>query len=143
MQYIVLVLIGLIVGEVSPAFPEDRFHVSPAEGEIIAIACIDEDNDNCFIEYHDLDWSGLEVLRKKKKWPGIPSDIPGNVKDGLESAADALGDISYVHVAVTYKGTTYEYKFDRTTGWNAFRATPATMACKLECKVKPVEKGPS
>ena len=100
--------------------PDARFEVYPAEGEVISIGCNSEDNDECRMDTFQLSQNrGTE--KKTKKLPGI-GKAPKKVVDALESAAEALDDTEYVHVAVTYDGITYEYMYDRETGSASLRS---------------------
>ena len=120
--------------------PDARFEIFPSEGEVISIGCNTEDNDECKMETFSL---SSKFPRGgyfyKRLYPGI-GKAPRKVVDGLVAAADALGDVTYVHVAITHEGTTYEYMYDRDTGWNSFRSMDASKKCRLECKVKVEDK---
>lgn len=117
------------------AVPDARFEVFPAEGNVIAIGCQTDDNDECSMLDYPLDSVPTSHSERKRKYPGL-KDAPEKVYDAISSAADAIGDVSYVHVAVTHSGITYEYMYDRSTGWNSFRSMPAGLKCRLECKPK-------
>jgi hypothetical protein len=118
------------------ATPDARFEVFPTEGHVISIGCQTDDNDECRMEEYAL--GEIQSFYSKRKYPGL-KDAPSKVYNAISSAADAIGDVSYVHVAVTHGGITYEYMFDRDTGWNSFRSLPAAKVCRLECKLKPTD----
>lgn len=120
------------------ATPDARFEVFPTEGNVISIGCQTDDNDECRMEEYSLKEVPISYSEKKSKYPGL-AEAPGKVYDAINSAAEAMGDVTYVHVAVTHQGTTYEYMYDRDTGWNSFRALPAGKKCRLECQLKVVD----
>jgi len=111
-----------------------RFNLSPKEGYVVTIACQSDYDDECSYNSYLLTDSPMTPLSSKRK--GVPglSKAPEAVRDAIEAAANAMGDVSYIHVAITYKSSTFEYSFDRTTGWNSFRVIPSASVCKLECK---------
>lgn len=126
------------------AQPKPWFNLGPDEGYVEAVACEDEFKEECAYKLLLLEDYKLSPLaynfKAKAKVPGMGS-APDVVRNAIESAAEAMGDVSYVHVAVTHKGTTYEYMYNRTTGWNSFRAVPSSGQCRLKCKAKLPSKG--
>jgi hypothetical protein len=115
--------------------PDARFQIFPSDGNLIAIGCQTDDNDECAMQDYVLDTMMIPYGKSVKKFPGL-AEAPGKVYHAISAAAEAMGDVSYVHVAVTHQGITYEYMYDKDTGWNSFRALPAGKKCKLECKPK-------
>ena len=116
----------------STAVAIPQFNLEPKEGYVITVSCTSDETEDCAYDSYLLtDSPQIPLSTKRKKFPGLES-APAEIIDAISSAADAMRDVSYVHVAVTYKSTTYEYSFDRTTGWNSFRAVPAGK-CTLKC----------
>jgi len=117
--------------------PDARFEIFPKDGHVISIGCESDDNEECAMQEFEID-SVPKFYASRKKYPGL-SSAPKKVYDAISAAAEAIGNVEYVHVAVTLDGTTYEYMFDRDTGWNSFRSMEATKVCRLECKVKTID----
>ena len=134
--------IGLLVSSTAFSYgAKPRFELTPNNGEVISVACHDDSIENC--DFHDSLLSDYVVVenmlkgtkKKKKSYPGL-GDAPSSVANAIGAAADALGDVSYVHVAVTHDGITYEYMYDSSTGWNSFRKVPTETRCTLKCMPK-------
>lgn len=126
----------------TPISLQAKFIIEPHEGYLEVIGCDSLENDECAYDSYLLkDTPLVPFSSKQRRFPGLDK-APEQILSAISGAAEAMGDVSYVHVAVTFKGTTYEYMFDRSTGWNSFRSFRAGMGCKLRCKHFPVEKSP-
>lgn len=131
--------------------PHPKFNLTPPdEGYIVTVACDEQYAEECKYNSELLaDMRSINEIvnfnyskkSKSKRFPGL-DQAPGFIVDAIVSAAEAMGDVSYVHVAITHKSTTYEYMYDRSTGWNSFRALSQEEKCTLKClPFKPTNSG--
>jgi hypothetical protein len=117
----------------STAFSFPTFKMNPDEDQVLSIGCYEKNYEECIYDiYYVNEDDDVKILsNRRKQFPGIEK-APAFIIDTISSAASAMGDVTYIHVAVRHKNTMYEYMFDRSTGWNSFRAVPSDI-CSLKC----------
>lgn len=61
-----------------------------------------------------------EELFLRKPIP-LPKGTPQAITNTLQRAIDAAGEVDRLEVKVSYRGSLYEYKYERSSGWHSFR----------------------